>query len=249
MHTAASCRVSSDATVLCATVPGTGRGHRWRALNVGGQDSEWTAKTLTTSYAPPVITGYAGEASGDARTAGSQTLVVLGANFGPAGPAVLDFVRSIDATGRVVPSTGCNVSVAHTEVFCAQTGEGAVGSLVRYEVSVGGQVSTTPATNVGAPKISALGGPGANAARTVGGQRLIISGHDFGLPGALDGVQFGSPGHEQSVLGCVIPDGAHERIECTTPAGVGAGLRWAVLVGGQMSEPSTAAMMSYAHVA
>ena len=131
---------------------GTGRGHRWRARNIGGQDSEWTAATLTTNYAPPVITGLVGPGARDAPARGGARLTISGVNFGE-GKGTLSAVWNTDEyDAQRLHATDCEVTVPHSEIVCL-TPMGAVGTAIDWNVVVDAQISTRPSATAAPPVI------------------------------------------------------------------------------------------------
>ena len=81
VSTATACRVLTDTEMICMTVPGTGRYHRWRLLNIGGQDSRWSAPLVSSSYGPPTITSFSGQGAARAPEARGRAGYHYGEQF------------------------------------------------------------------------------------------------------------------------------------------------------------------------
>jgi hypothetical protein len=84
-----------------------------------------------------------------------------------------------------------------------------------------------------------------NQLPTAGGVSLRIEGRYFGppSPGFVEGAYgVGSTRGSLSATHCVVKDSSQQVVECTLEAGVGAGFRLVVAVGGQRSAPSAATL-------
>ena len=126
---------------------------------------------------------------------------------------------------------GCEVTKAHEEIECDMV-EGA-GAALRFVVTIDGQTSTAPTIAYGRPEIrNVTCADGECSSPTSGGQRVNISGSNFGPAtprGAsnvsgdglyLDSVTFGPvSGTEFSASDCTVE--SHEEIVCRTAHGVG----------------------------
>ena len=79
------------------------------------------------------------------------------------------------------------------------------------------------------PTLTGFSGEGVENAKTVGGQKLVIEGRNFGPQGeasALEGVvSTDAMGVRRAADGCRVTE-AHVEIECLTPSGIGEA-RWA----------------------
>ena len=140
-YTATECvLVTPHTKIRCNTVFGAGSGLSWTVV-VDTLQSE----APSTSYAAPLITGFAGAAvSGAASTLGGQQITLTGTNFGPADGAIsvfngmstpgsmpydfLEWVKYGPVTGQEYTATNCT-TVSHTAISCL-TAPGAGGDLI-----------------------------------------------------------------------------------------------------------------------
>ena len=191
-YTTTRCLVTiAHSQMTCFTVPGTGNLLGW-AVNVATQQSNITT-TLVTDYAAPFIAYYTGAGSTGAATAGNQSVVVTGGNFGPAVAGYLQKV-TYGQNGTDFTASGCSVTIADTQVSCT-TAPGA-GAGLRWLITVDGQVSTVPVTDYAPPLVTALSGPGSSNANTDGGETVVITGTNFATNVFLGGVTYGPSGVE-----------------------------------------------------
>jgi hypothetical protein len=142
---------SNSGEIRCLTAQGYGTGHSL-SVTIGADANARTSTVFAAdiSYAAPIVAVYSGAGSTDASTFGGQLMVVTGANFGPIGTPV-DDAKYGEGTYQLDAS--CTVSIAHTELTCT-TSEGA-GKELKLVVTIGGQQSTIPAINYGAPELKA----------------------------------------------------------------------------------------------
>lgn len=133
------CEVTSDDVLVCQTAPGAGSEHIW-TVSIGSQLSE----ASTTSYAPPVIHGFAGVNGSDPNslsTEGGEEVDILGDNFGPKGQ-FLDLV-TYGRRGTENQASSCRI-LEHTVLRC-QVDEG-FGTRHRWIVTIAGQSSSRSST-------------------------------------------------------------------------------------------------------
>lgn len=125
--TATDCNVTVQSTrIVCSTVPGVGANHKW-TVTVAGQTS--AASVNTTSYAPPVVSGFSGLT--EFSTVGGTGVTITGSNFGAQGTNV---TATYGPSSNVLAYTAfnCSVLVAHTTVLC-HTVEGR-GTSMQWQV-------------------------------------------------------------------------------------------------------------------
>ncbi len=141
--------------IRCLTAEGVGSNHSLR-VTVGRSDVDTYAGLTsepfagaTVGYHPPIVATYSGPGSDDASTYGGELLVVTGANFGPAGSAYIDSAIYGDGEGYTVSARNCTVTVDHVEMRCSTGPGGGVGN--KLIVTIGGQASSIPSINYGAP--------------------------------------------------------------------------------------------------
>jgi len=245
--------------LLCDVPPGVGRSFRWCVV-IGGQLSN--ASTEMTHYRAPDVSRVFGTGAIASPTSGGSTILIEGDNLGPltlprgfAGDELLpvDWAAygrpQLHAGGRLPPppeaavpgesplagwirASGCTVITAHTLVKCV-TGEGAGASLA-LQLSVGGQRSEVrpSAVSYGPPFVTLTSGEASPAARTSGGQTVVLHGANMGRDATtLDVVSYGPTGAEFEAIGCVVQE-PHRSLMCTTPEGAGKDLRFRVVVAG-----------------
>ncbi len=187
---------------------------------------------------------------------------------GPAslGPRALGAITYIpgdlvaQGTRLVFTATNCSITRDHVEIVCAM--ERGVGGRLQWVVTVAGQTSALPRTSYHPPVLDQVGLLLPNgsltfeprvvgAMSTAGGQTLVFTGDHFGPPstatqGSLgiraEGAQTSpSSGSGRVVtLACEVPaSGAHTRVWCVSPPGVGVGFYWTLTVAGQASGRSS----------
>jgi hypothetical protein len=246
---AASCSVTvAHTTIVCLFGPGTGAGLAW-SVRVGGaavgQDSAPSA--ATTAYQTPVISTFsgAGVASG---TGGGDTVVILGANFGPMStpPGLIVASYGFNATNRSAPAdftaTSCQVTVDHVQLTCA-TAPGA-GTQLEWNVMVDGQRSTAATTAYLPPLVSGISGANKDRLSPAGGDVVVLTGTNFGIQAFLQGVTYGPGGVGFFAVACNVTT-PHTAITCFAAPGAGSGHSWQVTVRGQSSAPALSLTTSY----
>lgn len=240
-YTATNCRVEASHTkVQCLTVPGTGRGLKWR-IYIATQPSNLL--NANTTYSPPMISYFGGSGSTGADCGGYQLVYIYGTNFG-ASMATVDavfYTLSTNTSIKFDVTVNCTMHTPHKVLAC-YTAPGAGKSLI-WTVIVDEQKSVAPTTSYGAPYITSLSGPGTANASVYGGEYVTIYGGNFGPPEGhsgcvfLDWVKYGISGSEYTARECYVV--SNTVIQCKTTQGVGRDLTWVVSVGGQVSAPST----------
>jgi hypothetical protein len=233
---AAGCRVTvAHSQLECLTAPGTGTGHSWGVL-VGGQQSEdlYTG----SSYGAPFVSVLQGVGSLDAGTPGQQSVQIKGGNFGTQSMGRLDNV-TYGPTGTEFTALNCTVAQSHLMIACNTAPGGGAG--LKWVVNVDNQRSTQPTTNYAPPAVAALAGVGATAARSVGGDVVVLTGTNFATQAQLGAVTYGwsGPPGEYQAADCNVSV-PHQELRCRTAPGWGAGLAWFVKVAGQSNSYSNA---------
>ena len=140
--------VGNNGLIRCETIEGVGKDHKLTVQIGITAPKESVAYDALISYQAPIVATYQGPGSSNAYTYGGQTIVVRGANFGPLGTVVEKAVYG-EAGVYEIDATDCSVTSSHTEITC-KTGKGA-GQGHKMVLTIGGQLSTIPTINYGAP--------------------------------------------------------------------------------------------------
>jgi hypothetical protein len=244
-YTATSCTVTvADTAIQCTSAAGYGAGLAWTVV-VNGVSS--APSLATTSYHAPTINIITVGASGTSMaTAGGESLVITGTNFGPVGtPVAVQYGPNY----WKYTATACSVSIASTHVTC--TSLPGYGATFVWQVTVGGSATNAvPFALLGytVPAVTALSlTTGANPN---GGEAVTITGTNFGATD-IDVDQFG---HSWPILSVTYSNGgapltptgcrtvSQTSITCVTAPGVGSGYKWTVTVDKQTSTPSLATL-------
>lgn len=244
-YPATGCVVTVAHTELeCTSVAGVGFNHTW-VVTVATQPSSVTQWPLVSSYLPPSISSLGGATA--MSTQGSEVVLVRGTNLGPAQAAVgsggsgastatPDADAEYGRGGVVEYGTTCVVTQDNVELSCT-TAPG-VGANHAWRVVVGGQTSEWSAatTSYLPPVVFAVGGEGAFGGSTQGGERVIVSGDQFGPAGdaSITSITYGPAGLRYSAQNCSVTQ-AHRTIECVTAPGTGKDHSWFVTMDGQRS--------------
>ena len=169
-----ACVVVVPNTVLSCAVPAGVGANLSIAVNVAG----WPAlSSRAVSYMPPSITSAARVGGGALLTEGTDSVVLTGDNFGPAGtqPLVSYAVNATTLPLLYAPSATCVVSTAHSALVCPTVP--GVGKGLLFSVSVAGQPSApgifspSPQVQYQAPTITAVTAP---LLQTAGGESGVI---------------------------------------------------------------------------
>ena len=252
---ATACRViagpdpaDASGTIRCLTRPGYGFASKWRVTVSSLRSAPLHMPAATAlRYASPSVAAFSNAGADLAATAGNQTVVLRGTQFGTRQHNAITSVTygpSTDASKYT--ATNCEVLEDHTAIRC-DTVPG-VGSQLRWKVTIGNLSSVTPTTNYAPPAITSVSGPGAANASTQGGETVVLRGTNFGtaqeaaaVPSSIDFVQYGRDGDGvfRAVDCAVTVD--HTEITCKTAPGTGKDLTWRVSVAGQLSAASTQA--------
>ena len=260
--TATGCDVTVAHTgIECSTVVGVGSGHQW-TVTVGDQDS--ARSTATMAYGVPTITNLKIDSNsgldGDTltmATAGSTVVTILGTNFGPAADGLNNVVSAEYVTTQTgltstlgqstysLDSSACDVK-AQTRMEC--TTIAGVGSSFKWDVTVGGQQTTTSSNGVDAGLVTTYAAPnlvsialgGLTTLPTSGGATVTITGTSFG-PVSDDNTVAASCSSSSntnlaagplSATSCSVTT-ADTEVQCSSPIGVGAGHGWSITIGDQ----------------
>jgi hypothetical protein len=246
-YVAKDCYVSNSFNkITCTSVAGTGFGH-YAQVEVGGQLSD--VYDADIAYARPSVHYFEpqwektipiGEGG---RTPGNEWIIIHGENFGMVEQNAIDRISYGPNGVEYHPCLGphhehcsCDVIVDHTEIRCNTT----VGSgkQHRWVIKIDGQNSTVSTTSYDRPSVESITGEGAEDALADGGQRVTITGKNFGpSQGKLESVTYGPSGQEFVAVNCVYV--SHYVIECDTSPGLGGELKWLVTVDEQTSDLST----------
>jgi hypothetical protein len=245
-YAASDCYVSNSFNkITCTSVAGTGFGHHAK-VEVGGQLSEVYAADI--AYARPSVHYFEpkweesipiGEGG---RTPGEEWIIIHGENFGLIEHNAIDRISYGPNGVEYHPCLGphhehcsCDVVVDHTEIRCNTT-EGS-GKQHRWIIKIDGQNSTVSTTSYDRPSVESITGQGAEDALADGGQRVTITGKNFGPnQEKLQRVSYGPSGQEYTAANCERL--SHYVIECDTSPGLGGDLKWLVQVDGQLSDLS-----------
>ena len=189
----------------------------------------------------PVIQGLAGVT--DMPTNGTGVVSVFGVMFGPSASLgnVVVAVCYDTRLPRLLFTAHCDVSppdpVGLNQTLTCTGGVG-FGSDINWYVIVGNQSSVTVfgQSNYAVPTVTGIS-PVSNATsvtalETVGGEVLLLSGHDFGpvVPENNATVRLRSAYTTYATSNCTLVD-AHVGLQCVVPPGAGALYQWAVFVG------------------
>ena len=199
-YDATHCEVLWDTEMRCSTSPGGGGPHALQVLDVGGQDSSPSVATL--SYGHPVIVRFEGPGRASSSAAGGEILTIVGSNFGP-DETTLDAVTCRDVvSGEEFGAQDCTMTVPHRALECF-TPSGPAGTGLTWTVTVGGLGSKSPSTSTARPHVGAVELVGVDVASTSGGDRVRLSGTDFGVrDDRISAVTFGVTGLECVVAPC-----------------------------------------------
>eukprot|EP01029_Cantina_marsupialis_P010034 TRINITY_DN22_c0_g2_i3.p1 TRINITY_DN22_c0_g2~~TRINITY_DN22_c0_g2_i3.p1 ORF type:complete len:4249 (+),score=1569.44 TRINITY_DN22_c0_g2_i3:541-12747(+) len=258
--------------ITCKTNPATGTDLTW-SISVFG----WESPTITIpgkGFAPPSITSTKLEPdelfNDGMSTVGGEEFVISGKEF-----AVMTEGMDMESLStkvyygpekevdgemiveRVYEAVDCFSTCDNDEceVKC-KTAPGN-GTGFKFVVVVGNQESTssTFSVNYGLPEITEISGPGKSMSSTRGGERIIVSGKNFGITGHTDiDVTYGGTNADlYTAADCVVS--SHSVIRCLTAPGVGKNHSWAVEISGQKSAVfagdtsySPPVIMSYEHL-
>ena len=250
------CSVLSPTAVRCLSPVGVGRDFDWQ-ISVGAQKSN-ILSSANTGYGPPILIRYRGVGSKDALTEGGQDVLLEGKNFGPAklangldasvAPLVLASISTVTygktGTEYTVDVSTCKITTDHFMVTCATVPGGGKG--LKWFIDIDGQRSIAASTYYGLPDVASITGPAAAILSTLGGEKIVIAGSNFGPDVAtvtgspstgrpfLEKVTYGPNGIEYTARDCSVTKNSKE-ITCTTVPGVGAALQWRITVEGQQS--------------
>ena len=138
VYTALSCRVvTANTWIRCVTAPGYGTGHML-TVTIGDKASgnqRTSAKfAANIRYAAPIVALYSGPGAVDGSTYGNQSLVITGANFGPANPPTPISVAEYGDGNYQLEAKDCHVTVPHTEISCTTSPGAGVGLKVSSNI-------------------------------------------------------------------------------------------------------------------
>jgi hypothetical protein len=139
--------------IRCLTTAGVGAGHKI-SVQIGSYNNlPLLSNTFSAgiSYGAPVVATYSGSGATSAITSGGQSLIISGAQFGPLNTVVENATYGDGAYQLQLDVSQCAVTKAHTEITCL-TAKGA-GTGLKLVLQIGGQTSTIPAINYGAPEL------------------------------------------------------------------------------------------------
>ena len=246
-----------------ASLVGLGPVVQWRVTIAQSTSAIFTSR----GYTPPSITeiwNTMNQSYGVLSTSGSLPLGpidLVGSNFGALGQtpdvAYLEYFPSGIASSYEFSLLNCVVISSFTRVRCSGMSPGA-GQNLNVTLSFGGQlapiVSGGPTLTFAQPILQSIGGDGAVAGLTIGGQLAYITGSNFG-PAC------GSPGVDSAhgALNCDFLSVSYSRgsldvnnqvivyrpslcavlsqtlLSCATVPGTGDGHVWTVNIGSQVS--------------
>ena len=277
----------SPGLVNCTSSQGVGPAPFPWLITVGGVQSLVAFNASVVSYAPPSIANVSSTTAPaqGLSTLGGDTIVIQGANFGPAGavfgavpqpgaafatsPAFAIYYASASQWGApygtatapwVYGASACVITTPHTVITCTRGTAAGVGAALRWVAVIGAQGSTAAASlalGYAPPVITALSGATSMAA-TAGGDVIYVTGTSFGpvttsaaQPQPLANYGKGSSNAfaalKYGAVNCAVTSAATAsgQMTCYTAPGTGAGLFWAVSVGGQVSSTFLGSNTSY----
>lgn len=214
--------------IRCFTAAGAGDNLAWSVV-ISGQESV----SPTTSYAPPAITAIEGGPGVDVAalsTAGNQTVMLRGRNFGPPAATYLQDVTYGD--GSLYTARACSV-LDHTRIRCL-TAPGTGGGF-SWQVVVEGQEGHSGAltTSYSPPNVTLVAAEGLTSA----GGTLRMEGRDLGVQHVQSVVKLRiGPGHGQESVERRPSSreplgGGREALEFRLPPGSGTRVPVTLLVG------------------
>lgn len=216
---------ASAVGTVCTNIVGTGYSV---SITVGGQS---TTLSNAISVAAPVINSAS--MGGSQSTAGGQPLTITGTNFGTDSDIAAGFVTVHYGTYQ---ATSCSHADANTIVCTTVAG---VGSNLQVYIVAGGQTSTLSgaiSVSYAAPSISNVS-PG--ELETDGTTTVTISGSNFGTSSDSPTYAYGPSADTDLYTGSCTVQTSHTTLTCTTAAGIGTTLVFAVTVGGQTGSFNT----------
>jgi hypothetical protein len=144
-------------------------------------------------------------------------------------------------------ATGCAVA-SSTLITCLTApgiGSGFTWSLAYASAPTAFFMAQVPLmSGYASPTVSAVNGTRTSLS-TSGGQQLLFVGSNFGPPGTPVSITYGANGLEFPCTYVANAADAHTVARCTTAAGVGANLPWALKVGGQTVSSTGSTLLSY----
>jgi hypothetical protein len=165
------------------------------------------------------------------------------------------------ASPWVYGASACAVTTAHTQITCTKGTAAGVGASLTWVAVIGAQSSAAlslPLMQYAPPVITALNGT-MTMAPTTGGSVVVVTGNNFGpltQPGTAQPLPLAAYGKGSTnpfaalkyAAACTVTSATATsgQLTCTLAPGTGAGLYWAVSVGGQASPTFQGATTSYA---
>jgi hypothetical protein len=201
---------------------------------------------------------------------GRTVVTIRGRNFGPIALSntslgVVTYAsRSPGSSTFVYTATDCNITMDHVEMRCFTTP--GVGRQLSWTLNIANQSSVDPRTGYLGPKLLSLSvqhsdnrtltSPcqsgaaacsGLHTLSTAGGDVLVFRGEYLGPVGAAAMVTAIGTSSTATVTtkDCLCTNVHQTEVHCASPAGVGTGYSWVLVVGGQRSNPAPE-MTSYA---
>ena len=182
-------------------------------------------------------------------------MTITGSGFGPVGLTPSPVGRVTYSTagqpGTVYTGSHCAVTVSDVQMVCTTTA--GVGGRLIWTVVIAAQASVNPRTGYRPPEVTALALLLPNGTTssdtgvlstlsTRGGQTLVFIGRYLGPSSPLQllsaAVARNGAGQSLSTTACTVADEAQTTATCVTPAGVGAGYTWSLVVAGVTSVAS-----------
>jgi hypothetical protein len=261
-YTAVNCYVSvADTQITCLTAEGTGTTLLW-TINVGYQLS--AASTMSTAYAPPVVSSFAGPGAfqADTQAGPNYNVTLTGQNFGFDMRLVsvyyYDSLTGVRSSDNMIPASGaipgrwtyapveCVMTTPHRALRCMMP-PGAGTDLI-WKVTVDGQLSTDPVTDFHIPVVNSVyllanGPAGSTVASADGGEVAVITGSNFGPMPLIQNVSYGPTGYEYTIGNWTWV--SHGQLRIVTVPGIGLNMKFVVTVADQSCAP-TPTTLSYA---
>ena len=243
--------IEKSQRIVCQTTAGVGANHSIQVTLVGKAGARTSSVfPAKLSYLPPVLESFelvGKDPSVGGTTAGNEILRLKGRNFGNDASVVSVLYGRRDApAASKYTAVNCTIQPSNTddEGLECRTAPG-VGKDLEISVFVDGQQSVQPTFSYGRPVIDRLQGTALTNANTDGGERVTLTGKNFG-PSAYripkGGVHLrrrvGSDEVAYVAKQCNITQNSKE-IQCLTPPGVARDLQWDVVIAEQASAPST----------
>jgi len=240
--------VEAQEAITCFSVPGSGTRLEFRVV-VENQHSEWFRSSEDTIYsyaAPEILQPVSildGGTSARMSTQGGSVfdaLILQGENFGEETASIVVTYGPSGGNVNKFTAVNCTLTVPHEEIQCiyiAGTGINLVFTISADYVKAASP-SPLPGLSYVGPTITSITGPGAEAARSDGGDAVYLSGYGFGPTTnqlIVSATYGGANATRYKAKNCAITQNDTE-VTCFTSAGTGKGHGWKISISNQVSD-------------